>query len=80
MSCTARKSKSFLELNLSRLTMPTIGCAILMPIWGRIGAAEGLTNVDELIAATALAYGLTVVTRNVRDFEWSGVKLMNPWL
>ncbi len=49
-------------------------------IWGRIGAAGGLTNVDGLIAATALAYGLTVVTRNVKDFQRSGVKLVNPWL
>ncbi|HEY0033981.1 MAG TPA: type II toxin-antitoxin system VapC family toxin [Devosia sp.] len=34
---------------------------------------------DALIAATALVHGLTVVTRNVRDFEATGVKLLNPW-
>ncbi|MGA8257883.1 MAG: type II toxin-antitoxin system VapC family toxin [Nocardioides sp.] len=34
---------------------------------------------DALIAATALARGLTVVTRNVRDFERTGVELVNPW-
>lgn len=34
---------------------------------------------DALIAATALAHGLTVVTRNVVDFERSGVALLNPW-
>ncbi len=32
-----------------------------------------------LIAATALAYGLTVVTRNIADFEPMGVALLNPW-
>ena len=34
---------------------------------------------DSLIAATALVRGLTLVTRNVRDFETSGVSLINPW-
>lgn len=34
---------------------------------------------DALIAGTALARGLTVVTRNVRDFERTGVDLVNPW-
>lgn len=32
------------------------------------------------IAATAAAHGLTVVTRNVADFENAGVPLINPWL
>lgn len=34
---------------------------------------------DALIAATALTHGLTVVTRNVGDFEPMGVALLNPW-
>jgi toxin FitB len=34
---------------------------------------------DALIAGTALARGLTVVTRNVRDFHRSGVEVFNPW-
>jgi predicted nucleic acid-binding protein len=34
---------------------------------------------DALIAATALVHGLTVVTRNVADFEHVGVPLVNPW-
>lgn len=34
---------------------------------------------DALIAATALIYGLTVVTRNVADFEPMGVSVLNPW-
>ncbi|CAN5490541.1 type II toxin-antitoxin system VapC family toxin [soil metagenome] len=33
-----------------------------------------------LIAATAMVHGLTVVTRNVADFEPTGVALLNPWL
>lgn len=34
---------------------------------------------DGLIAATALDRGLTLVTRNVTDFEAFGVSLLNPW-
>jgi predicted nucleic acid-binding protein len=35
---------------------------------------------DALIAATALVHGLTVATRNVSDFEPTGVAFLNPWL
>jgi predicted nucleic acid-binding protein len=34
---------------------------------------------DALIAATALVHGMTVATRNVGDFEGTGVPLFNPW-
>jgi hypothetical protein len=34
---------------------------------------------DALIAATALAHGMTVVTRNIADFKPMGVLLINPW-
>lgn len=34
---------------------------------------------DALIAATALVHGMTVVTRNVVDFESTGVEIFNPW-
>ena len=34
---------------------------------------------DGLIAATALVHGLTVVTRNVTDFEPMGVRVLDPW-
>jgi len=34
---------------------------------------------DGLIAATALVHGMTVVTRNVADFEPTGVPILNPW-
>ncbi|MBV8593411.1 MAG: type II toxin-antitoxin system VapC family toxin [Caulobacteraceae bacterium] len=35
---------------------------------------------DTLIAASALVHDMTVVTRNVGDFEPTGVALLNPWL
>jgi hypothetical protein len=34
---------------------------------------------DSLIAATARQYGLTVATRNTRDYQFAGVKLVNPF-
>lgn len=34
---------------------------------------------DGLIAATALVHGMTVVTRNVADFQPCGVPVLNPW-
>jgi len=42
-------------------------------------AGRPLPTVDSLIAATALAYDLTIVTRNTRDFEGIGATLINPW-
>jgi predicted nucleic acid-binding protein len=42
-------------------------------------AGRHLPTVDSLIAATALAYDLTIVTQNTRDFEGIGVTIINPW-
>lgn len=46
------------------------------------GAQTGrlLPAVDSLIAATALAHNLTIVTRNTRDFAGIGAMIVNPWL
>ena len=38
-----------------------------------------LNTADGLIAATALEHGLTMVTRNVKDFAGLGVAILNPW-
>lgn len=39
-----------------------------------------MPTIDGLIAATGLAYNLTMVTRNTSDMEVSGVALFNPWV
>ncbi len=53
-------------------------------IWGVVmarGQKAGVTlgSMDAFFAATAEAHGLTLVTRNVRDFERIGVALLDPW-
>lgn len=44
-----------------------------------VRSGRPIPTVDSLIAATALAYDLTVVTRNVRDFQMTGATILNPW-
>ena len=53
-------------------------------IWGELTAraqqqGRQVSAGDGLIAATALQYGLHVVTRNVSDFEPTGALIINPW-
>ncbi len=53
--------------------------------WGRIMARSCRTghavgSMDAFFAATAECHELTLVTRNVRDFEGLGIPLHNPWL
>lgn len=45
----------------------------------RLRVPDPRAERDALIAATAMVHGLTVVTRNVADFEPTGVALLNPW-
>lgn len=47
--------------------------------WGALNVPDPLPAVDGLLAATALVHDLTVVTRNVRDMERTGVRVFNPF-
>ncbi|MCV0394231.1 MAG: type II toxin-antitoxin system VapC family toxin [Rhizobiaceae bacterium] len=47
--------------------------------WGRISAIRKRGDAYGLIAATALVYRMTVVTRNVADFAGAGVPVIDPW-
>lgn len=49
-------------------------------VWARLMHRRSNTLIeDAMIAATALVHGLTVVTRNVRDFEVFAVATLNPF-
>jgi len=48
-------------------------------LWGRLRVPHPENALDKQIAATALIYDLTVVTRNHRDFTSTGVRLLNPF-
>lgn len=50
--------------------------------WGRLmaSAKRPIPAVDSLLAATALHHGLTMVTRNEKDFADLGVQVINPWV
>ena len=46
----------------------------------RLHIPDKRSERDALIAATALVHGMTVVTRNVADFQATGVAILNPWV
>lgn len=48
--------------------------------WGYISSFNNIPAVDGLIAATALAHNLKLITRNVRDFQILGLEVINPWI
>jgi hypothetical protein len=54
--------------------------AVVAQRCARLHVPDKRAERDALIAATALVHGLTVATRNVADFEATGVALINPWL
>ena len=76
----AQELTNWLDLTLraygDRILPLTIGIARR---WGRLAAQLGNKQLDLAIAATALEHGLTVVTRNVSDFEPTGVQVLNPF-
>ena len=49
--------------------------------WGQLVAVAGrpLPAIDSLLAATDLVHGLSMVTRNAKDFEGLGLEVIDPW-
>lgn len=53
--------------------------AVIAEQWGRFNVPDPLPVLDSLLAATASVHGLTLVTRNVKDVERTGVECLNPF-
>jgi predicted nucleic acid-binding protein len=56
----------------------------VMVVWGQLAAdlekqGKPMPAIDSLVAATCLQGRLGLVTRNERDFAYSGVTVINPW-
>ncbi len=47
--------------------------------WGRLSAVRSLPVIDSLMTATASVHNMTLVTRNLRDIDGTGVAILNPW-
>ena len=63
--------------NFNILSMDTLA----FRIWSKLMAKESSTvNEDAMIAAIAISNNLTVVTRNVKDFQRFEVRLINPFI
>ena len=62
-------------LDIDRHVADTWG--VLMARGQKIGLTLG--SMDAFVAATAEAHGLTLVTRNVKDFRRLGISLLDPW-
>jgi predicted nucleic acid-binding protein len=75
-------------LDWLEVELPTYFAGRLLPVdarvaerWGRLMAQAGrlLPAIDSLLAATALSHGLTLVTRNLKDFQHPDLPVLDPW-
>jgi predicted nucleic acid-binding protein len=71
---------------LDEVALPAFGFRVLAVDaaaaieYARMQVPSPMPGRDALIAATAIVHGLTLVTRNVKDMERTGARLLNPWL
>lgn len=79
------KQGALLRAWLDKIVMPEFNGRVL-PVdtavaqrCARLQVPDPRSERDALIGATALVHGMTLVTRNVVDFELMGVPLINPW-
>jgi len=54
--------------------------AAVADTWGRLSATRSVSVIDGLLAATAIAYDFTLVTRNESDVAGLGARVLNPFL
>ncbi len=68
---------TLMELQFAPCILPVTPA--IAKLWGRLCVQTGNKGIDNLIAATALHHNLMVVTRNVKDFERCGVRVLDPF-
>ena len=68
---------TLMELQFAPFILPVTPA--IAKLWGRLCVQTGNKGIDNLIAATALCHNLTVVTRNVKDFQPAGVRVFDPF-
>ena len=73
-----------LENWLEKLQSDYANCTIAITTeiserWGKLASQRSLPVIDALLSATALELGLTLVTRNIKDFEGLGIPIVNPF-
>jgi predicted nucleic acid-binding protein len=75
-------------LDWLEVELPSFFAGRILPIdatvadrWGRLVAQAGrpLPAIDSLLAATALTHGLTLITRNLKDFQHPDLPVLDPW-
>lgn len=66
-----------MELQFAHCILPVT--TEIAKLWGRLCVQTGNKGIDNLIAATALCHNLTIVTRNVKHFEPTGVRIVDPF-
>jgi len=77
----ARKLEKWLDLIVADYADKILSFdAECAQVWGRLLSPYHAHPIDKQIAAIALIYDLTVVTRNVDDFRGTGVALKNPFV
>lgn len=69
---------TLMELQFAQSILPVTPA--IAKLWGRLCVQTGNKGIDNLIAATALVHNLQVVTRNVKDFELVGVRVLDPYV
>ncbi|MDP2805410.1 MAG: type II toxin-antitoxin system VapC family toxin [Gallionellaceae bacterium] len=75
-------------LDWLEIDLPAFFSSRILPVdytvaerWGRLTGQAGrpLPAIDSLLAATALTHNLKLVTRNIRDFTYPELEVINPW-
>lgn len=57
----------------------TVQILKIAELWGKLRVPDPTNSIDKLVASAALIDRLTVVTRNTKHFQKTGVQVLNPF-